>query len=310
MADQTTDQAAPTEVQQHSMQEAADKAAGHWQGDFTDEQLTIPYKREASNEKDEDEDDTSSSDTEATSEDTESKVTEEIADPEPVITITDPGEYKAADYSFEVTDKNGKTVKIATPDDAEKFAEDDENFQTAKDLRYFLSKSQKMERDLERDYEKWDSQRQTFAQQVETEAQRRETVTSYEAEFEYLAGKGLIPKLSAELKAADWRDPEVASNDDVKVYNDILNYLVEENKIRVTARVKPLTSIIDAYNAWKLDTNRQKTEAARKAAADQRKTAGAKVAGVSPSQQGSSAPKGIAVGRSDVFKRGQAIWDN
>lgn len=303
MADE---QPAPTEAQQHSMQEAADKAAGLWQGDFTDEQLTIPYKRETSDEKD----NSSADNSETSAENPEAAATEELTELEPVVTAQDPGEYVPADYSFEVTDKSGKTVKISTPEEAEKFSDDDENFQTAKDLKNFLSKSQKMESKLDRDYEKWEEKKQTFTQQLETETSRRETVTNYESEFNYLATKGLIPKLSAELQTANWQDPEIAKNEDVKIYSDILNYLVEENKLRAKANVKPMTSIVDAYNAWQLDTNRQKTEDSKKAAADARKAAGAKVASSSPAQQGTFVPKGIAVGRSGIFSRGHANWED
>lgn len=305
MADDKT-----TETQQHSMQEAADKSAGLWQSDFTDEQLTIPYKREATDEKTEDESDKDSGDTETAGEDTDATLSEELSEVEPVITVQDPGEYQPADYSFEITDKNGKTVKISTPEEAEKFADDDENFQTAKDLKNFLSKSQRMESKLDHDYEKWEEKKQTFTQQLETETERRETVASYESEFNYLATKGLIPKLSAELRTADWQDPEIAKNQDVKIYSDILSYLVEENKLRANANVRPMTSIVDAYNAWQLDTTRQKAEDGKKAAGEARKTAGAKVSSGSPAQQGTFVPKGISVGRSNIFARGNANWED
>lgn len=304
MADQ---QPAPTEAQQHPMQEAADRAAGLWQGDFTDEQLTIPYKREASDEK---EDDTSTDNPNAPDKDSEEEVTEELAEVEPAITVQDPGDYVPADYSFEVTDKDGKTVKISTPDEAEKFADNDDNFQSAKDLKSFLSKSQKMESKLDRDYEKWEERHETFTKQLETETERRGTVANYESEFNYLATKGLIPKLSPELQVANWQDPEVAKNEDVKVYSDILNYLVEENKLRAKANVKPMTSIVDAYNAWQLDTNRQKAVDGRKAAGEARKAAGSRVAGTSPAQQAPYVPKGIAVGRTGIFSRGNANWED
>ncbi len=123
MAEETATQ---TDAQQHTMQEAADRAAGVWQDDFKDEELTIPYKRE---EKDagntDDSATTDKGDGTAGGEDVaDAEVQEVYTDPAPIVTVEDPGDYTPADYSFEVTLKDGKTVKVSTPEDAEKLADD------------------------------------------------------------------------------------------------------------------------------------------------------------------------------------------
>lgn len=299
--------AKPTEDQVKAANEA-EKAK--WEGDYKEEDLIVPYKREepAAEEPEKVEGvETSAVETPA----------ESYTEPEPVITVEDPGDYKPADYSFEVTLKDGKTVKVATPEEAEKLADDPDNFETPKQLMDFINKQNKMNRNLERDYEKWETQKKTFSDQLETETQRREQIDGYVGEFQYLVNKGLLPAVDKKYLDADWSDPEVAKQPGVKEQIELLNYMVEENKVRAKAKVKPLTSVVDAYNAWKQDEGTKKTDADRKAAEDAkkaadaaRKVAGGRVAGVSATEQTPYVPKGIAVGRADVFKRGAAVWDD
>ncbi len=299
MADQQTDAPAPTEAE---VKEANEIEDSKWSDDFPEEQLKVPSKSEEVKPE--------PKATEAPKEDEPGEEPAEYEDPEPVVTVDDPGDYKPKDFSFEVTLADGKTKTVKTIEDAEILADDPDNFETPKQLLDFIRKSQKMENKLEKDRETWEAQKTEFETQSQEEGERLETVNNYASEFDYLAQKGLIPKLSHALQNADWRDPEVAKNKDIKIYNDILDYLVKENQVRDRAKVKRLTSIVDAFNAWQLDSGRQKKEEATKAAGEARKAAGAKVAGVSPSQQGSYVPKGIAVGNPNVFKRDQAVWDN
>lgn len=287
---------------EEQIKQANEAEAANWQGDFDAEDLKIPYTREVEPKPE------------------EPKATEEVAEnedenlevrevPDSVVTVNDPGEYKPADYSFEVTLADGKSVTVNSPEEAEKIADDADNFETPKQLLQFIRKSQRMENSLDRDKEKYEAQKEKFDEQSAEEKSRQETVNTFESEFLYLAGKGLIPKLSKELMSADWADPEVSKDKDVKVYAGIMDYLVKENAVRAKAGVKPMTSILDAFTGWQLDSE-QKTQAdEKKAAGEARKAAGSRVAGVSATQQGSFAPKGIAVGNPNVFKRGQAIWD-
>lgn len=298
--------ATPTEDQVKAAN-AAEEAK--WQGDFPEENLTIPYKRE---------DDSAKTEPKATEEpkddvpEDEEAPTETVTytDPEPVVTVADPGEYKPADYSFEVTLKDGKSVKVSTPEEAEKIADDPENFETPKQLMDFINKQNKMNTKLDKDKSEYDKNKAEFDTQTETEESRQANIESFTAEFKYLADKGLMPKIPKEFMDADWQDPEVAKQPGVKEQIELLDYMVKENEARMKAKVKPLTSIVDAYNAWQLDTGRQKQEEEHKAAGEARREAGARVAGVSPSQQGSSVPKGIAVGNPNVMKRGAAVWDD
>lgn len=302
MTTTTTEDKKPTEEQ---VKEANVAEEARWEGDFKEEDLKIPYKREAQDEKIQED---------GAKDDTEPKdaliVDDEYQDPTPVVTTKDPGVYEPADYSFEVTDKDGKTIKLSTPEQANRFAEDDDNFKTAKDLKEFLRKSQQMENSLDNDLKQWKTQKDQFDAQNKTEEERQETINNYVNEFKYLVEKGKLPEIDAKYLDVSWDDPEVAKQPGVKEQKVLLNYMVRENKVRAKAGVQPITSVVDAYNAWKEDTTVQKQEEDKKAAGEARKAAGARVAGVSASNQAPYVPKGIAVGNPNVFRRNQAIWDN
>jgi len=310
MSDTTTP--APTEEQIKTANEAEQ---AKWQGDFNEEDLKVEYKKEepkADDDKDEpgtapvvDDDTTDDSEDPDDLEDTV-----EYTDPSPVITTEDPGEYTPADYSFEVTLANGKSVTVKSPEDADKIAEDPENFDKPKELLDFISKATSMKNKLERDEEKHKEQKAKFDEQSQEAQARDETISTFASEFKYLEDKGQLPKVAKEYRDADWTDPQVAKQPGVKEQLELLDYMVKENTTRAKAGVKPITSIVDAYNAWMLDNNRVSAKQAEKQAGEARKAAGAKVAGVSPSAQAPYVPKGIAVGNPNILKRGQAQWDD
>lgn len=316
------DKTAPTEEQIKASNEAEE---AKWRGDFKDEDLVIPYKREdKSGESTNASSDDSSNDASQSgnndddeSEDDQRDTDVEYSEPASAITVQDPGEFKPADYSFEVTLKDGKTVKITTPEEADRLSEDPDNFETPKQLLDFIKKSTQMQNKLDKDYEKWESQKKTFTQQLETETQRLETVDTYVNELNYLVDKGLMPKIDPKYTEADWSDPEVTKQPGVKEQMALLNYMLKENRARAAAGVKQITSIVDAYNAWQMDADHQKEETKRKEAEEAekvannaRKIASARVVGSSPAQQGSYVPKGISVGNPNVFKQSASIWDD
>jgi hypothetical protein len=302
MSDTTT--TTPTEEQVQAANAAQD---AKWQDDFKEEDLAIPYKREESAEEGDKKTEEDSKTTEQTV--TTPEVEEDVDEPEQVVTMEDPGDFTPADYSFEVTLKDGKTVKVNTPEEADKLAEDPDNFETPKQLMEFITKSNKMQRNLDRDHDEWESKKKTYDAQVEESEKRRETTEQYVSEFAYLVKKGVLPKIEEKYLTADWSDPEVAKQPGVKEQVELLNYMVTENKERKKAGVKPLESIVDTYNAWVQDTSVKKSQEQARAAGEARKTAGARVAGVSAAEQVPYVPKGIAVGNPNVFKRGAAVWD-
>lgn len=298
--------------------EAANKAEeARWQDDFDEKELNVPYKREEVDE----------SKGDPTADTSNGKKTDEEIDPNkqddpteveeysassPVVTVQDPGDFQPGDYSFEVTLKDGKTHKITTPEEADKLADDPENFDTPKQLADFIKKSTSMSLKLERDKEKWEESKQKYDEQVKLEQEQQETISNYAAEFDYLVSKGLLPKIDKQYAESDWSDPEVAKQEGVKQQLAVLNYMAKENQVRAKAKVKPITSIVDAFNAWKLENKEEidKEAAQKRAEGEARKAASARVASSSPAQQGSYVPKGIAVGNPNVFNRGASVWDD
>lgn len=297
MTTTTNDKPAPTEEQVNAQNNAT---AAEWEGDFKEEDLTIPYKHEEAAEVDDKED---------IQPDLEEDV-EDYSEPAPVVTVADPGEYKPADYSFEVTLKDGKTVKVGTVDDAERIADDPDNFETPKQLMDFINKQNKMRVSLDKDHDKWEADKATYDTQAQEQAARVESMNTMVSEFEYLVAKKLIPSVAKEHKDADWSDPEVAKQPGVKEQTALLNYMVKENKARTKAGIKPLTSVVDAFNAWRQENGQAEAEQAHKEAGEARKAASARVAGVSASNQAPYVPKGIAVGRTGVLSNNQAVWED
>ncbi len=240
----------------------------------------------------------------------EATETEAYSEPAPVITVEDPGEFKPQDYSFKVKLADGKSVTIKTPEDAEAIADNPDNFETPKQLMEFINKQNKMNQGLDKDREKYDTQKKTFDEQSQEQQSRQENVETLANEMEYLVSEGLIPAVAPEYRAGDWADPEVAKQPGVKEQMALINFMVKANEKRAKAGVKPITSAIDAHNAWMLDKTRIKSEQDSKKAGEDRKAAGARVAGVSATEQQPYVPKGIAVGNPNVFKRSSSVWDN
>lgn len=294
----------PTEEQ---IQEANAQEEAKWADDFTEDQLDVPYDNTDDTDNADDSDNTDNNEEEA--EEPEAPV-EEYEEPEPAVTVENPGDYTPKDYSFKVTLADGKTRTISTPEEADKIAEDADNFETPAQLMDFIRKSQKMENSLEKDREKYEEDKAKYDEQLKSETERRETVNAIANEFEYLESKGLLPPTPAQYKNADWSDPDVAKQPGVVEKIELLNYMVRENEARAKAGVQPLTSVIDALNAFEADEDRQTKETERKESGERRKAAGSRVAGVSPSRQSPYVPKGIAVGNPNILKRGAAQWDD
>lgn len=296
---------APTQEQ---INEANKAEEAKWQDDFDQENLTIPYKAE---EKTKDKDESGAGNNESENNDNDDNSSEEVySEPDPIVTIDDPGEYTPADYSFEVILKDGKSVKISSPEEADKIADDPDNFETPKQLSDFLKKSLSMSNKLERDKEKFDEQKAKFTEQTKLENERMETIANISNEFEYLANNGLLPKVDPKYINADWSDPEVAKQPGVKEQIELLNYMVKENEKRAKNNIKPFTSALDAFNAFTLDKDRKAQAKELKEAGQARRNAGAKVSGVSAGDGVPYVPKGIAVGNPRKLDRSVSIWDN
>lgn len=215
----------------------------------------------------------------------------------------DPGEYKPADYGFEVQiyDKDGnnpKTRKITSLEQWDDLLESDPNLGSASALLKAQRNATKMETSGDRDKRDYDAKKATFDAELTEIATRRAAVDTMTNEIGYLQARGDLPAVAKEYVDADWSDPEIAKKPGVKEQLQVLNYMRDENKRRVAANLKPMTSILDAFNAFQIDQAKKGNTTRRQQAGEQRKAAGARVAGVSSgSPSASAAPAGVSVGR-------------
>lgn len=258
-------------------------------GDEPELGITIPSKR---------------SDIEPEEIDTEVE-TPQIDEPDepeaPIVTAEDPGEFVAPDVSFEVTvydeeGKNGKAVKIASIEDWDNLLDKDPNLGSASALLKAQREATRMESKLERAQETWEEKKNDYESQVEVEQQRIDTTNQWVNEINYLIESDDLPKVATKYKNADWSDPDIAKQPGVKEQIELLNFMRNENNARKKAGLKPMTSVIDAYNAYERKSSKSQSTAQDKARGQARKVAGSRVAGVSPAPV-SNVPKGISVGR-------------
>ena len=220
---------------------------------------------------------------------------------QPGPTLADPGDFVPGDYTFEVTvfdqnNQNGRTRKIKSVDDWDELLEGDPNLGSAAALLKAQRNATKMETGLDRDQREHDAKKVAFDAEKANLDQRQQVTDTMVSEIGYLQSKGDLPEVAKKYVDADWSDPEIAKQPGVKEQLRLLNYMRDENKRRTTAKLKPMTSILDAFNAYQLDRARKGQTTARSNAATARKAAGARVSGVSSAPAG-AAPAGVAVGR-------------
>lgn len=220
---------------------------------------------------------------------------------EPVITMEDPGDFQPKDYSFEVTvfdaeGKAGKQVKISSPEAWDELLETDPNLGSAAALAKGLRLASKMETNLDRDKADFDTLKETFTKHTQEAESRVAATNNMVAEINYLIESKELPTIDPKYKDADWTNPEVAKQPGIKEQVALLTFMRDENNRRTRLGLKPMTSVLDAFNAYERANSKTQQISAQKLAGEQRKAAGAIVAPASPSAQ-TAAPKGISVGR-------------
>lgn len=235
---------------------------------------------------------------EAQAEEPAKEATEEVQTVAPVAPQTpleDPGEYAPADYSFEI-EVEGKKVTITTPEQAESVMDENADKFTAPELLKIIRQTSKMESKLESDKAEYDKKKTEFDEKTAENTAQQESINNIASEITYLVSKGKLPKVDPQYLNADWTDKEVAEQPGIKEQVALLNYMRDENAAREKAGLKPISSAIDAWNAWQLEEKNSDESEANKQAAAARKAAGARISGSSPNPV-NIAPKGIAVGR-------------
>lgn len=266
-----------------------------WQEDFKKEDLEIPYKREEAQEEEEENEETEE---------------EEVPQAEPInslVTLEDPGDFTPTDFSFEY-DIDGKKYTISSSEDIDKIPEEDLEKLSAAKITKLLRQANSVDAKTERERAEYDDKMSKYQEQVSAQEEQSEVIEGFAAEFDYLVAKGFLPKVPDSLKNADWNDSSVSSQEGVKQQVEVINYMVKENDVRAKAGLKPLTSIVDAFNAMQMDSKRKNEAKADKAQKQQRKSAGGRIASATNNMTSSPVPNGIAVGRVNAFSRSQDIW--
>lgn len=219
----------------------------------------------------------------------------------------DPGEFKPQDYSFTVTTyneegKQPKTHKITSVEDWDRLLEGEPNFGSGAELLRAQRQATKMENGIESDQKEYDSKKKAYDEWKKADEHREQSIATFQAEINYLVQKGELPPVAKEYDQADWSDPEVAKQPGVKEQIALLNFMATENEARKKAGLSPITSILDAFNSFKLEQAKSQSAAKEKTDAQQRKEAGSKVASTSSAPVSGGAPQGIAVGRGGSLK--------
>lgn len=267
-----------------------------WDDDFPSEALTIPYGDEEKEEPKEEKE----------------EVTDEVElPPAPeieTVNLEDPGEFEPEDLSFEY-EIDGKKYTIKSADDIDSIPDDEKEKLSASQIITLLNKANSIDSKQERAKEAHKSKVDEFTKNNEAQQERDQTIANFAAEFDYLVTKGLIPEVPENLKNADWSDKTVNSQDGVKQQKEILDYMVKENTVRAKAGIKPITSIVDAFNALSFERKDDEKEEKDKADKQARKDAGARIAGTTNNNSATPAPKGVAVGRVNAFSR-NTDWES
>lgn len=302
-----TDTNTPNEEQ---IEEQRDAENALWKDDFDPESLKIKYSNDDDTKEETPEEGKDDKTQITTSDDDDDEVEiEQFDDPVPIITVEDPGEYKEKDYSFEI-EIEGKKHKVTSADEADELADKYADKLTANQLGTLIRKGAQIEIKQDRDKSDWQKQKDKFNEQTKAEDERWDDVNKKAREFKYMVSKNMIPAIPKEFEEADWNDPQVQKQPGVKEHIEILTYMAKENLARKKADLDPITSVLDAFNAMKVDEGYKKKEEDKKAAGEARREAGSRVAGVSAGSNNTYAPKGIAVGNPNALKRGAAIWEN
>ena len=174
--------------------------------------------------------------------------------------VVNPGDFQPSDYSFEITTTDGKTVKIATLEDADAFANRlDENPEliSASQFMQFNRKVAGMDVGIASEKKAFDQNQEAFEAQQAVDTARQESINQWDKEVNYLAERGELPPITPAQNAADWTDPKVAAQPGIKERVELLHWMDTENDRRITAGLEPMRSMLDAHNAMSLEAMRK-----------------------------------------------------
>lgn len=197
----------------------------------------------------------------------------------------DPGEFQPkGDYSFEVTTKDGKTVKISTPEEAEKFADridSEDDLLSARQFVQFNRNFSKMDRSIEKEESDYKTEKEQFDTQTAAQEVRDEQIQQWNNGLNYLQAKGKLPEIA---KGVDVPGGWEKNPDDpgVKARMDIFKWMEVENKAREAAGIDEITNVVDAFGLMQAEQESTAADTERKAETKARQKKGSMVGGNAP----------------------------
>jgi hypothetical protein len=219
--------------------------------------------------------------------------------PLPQFQLEDPGDYQPKDYSFQVTTYEGeakvpKQVTISSPEQLDDLLERDADFGSPSQIAKAIRQAAKMESAQDRDKQDWEQAKQEYQQEKQQYDQELTRLNQIAAEMSYLVAKGKLPVIAKQYQDANWSDPTVAKQPGVKEQIELLDYMAKENQARAKAGLAPMAPS-QALAELQAEQATQKLVDANKQAGQQRRNAGAKIAGTTPAPA-QAARKGVMIG--------------
>lgn len=210
--------------------------------------------------------------------------------------VTDPGDFKPNDHSYEVTLTDGKTRKVTTPEEADALAEElDANPElvNAKLLLELSRKSVTMEQGIAADKQKYDADKQTFEADSTSRENIARTAQQIESGVKFLETKGLIPpvdpKLDTEENGKLWQT-SLKDETGIKERMELMAYMAENNKARAEVGLEPTFDAVGAYHQMKAEQAVTSANNADKKDAETRKKKGAMIGSQAAYTQSNVAP--------------------
>lgn len=199
-------------------------------------------------------------------------------------TAVDPGAFvPTGDYGFEVTTIDGKKVVINSPEEAEAFAnrlDSEDGVLSASQFMEFNRKVAKMDRGIEGEQAKFETDKVEFDRQQNVEKVKNEQITQWSNELRYLETKGNLPPIP---KAIDVPGGWEANPDDpgVKARMEIFKWMETENTTRRDAGLTEVTSALDAQRMMQSEAAQTQEDTQDKADRSTRQAKGRMVSGSS-----------------------------
>jgi len=221
----------------------------------------------------------------------------------------DPGDPPAEDQTVEVTTfgEDGKGMQTHQVKNRKEWLalirateESGRNFSSTAQMLEAHAKVEDMESDRRNTKAEYDKKAEAFKTYQETQDQLQQELDAWQREMDFLVAEKALPKLTKAQQQLDWNVPANRKDPAIKAHYDLIQFMRTENDKRVQAGIKPLSSLVDAWE--KLETQNLKLQKSKDkvAGVQARKKASSRVMGAS-SNPPMGKVKGEMVGSPGLF---------